>query len=93
MSAMLSRLGFALRETGQALDRLGCRLRGSEVYLEESASELKEEKDLIRSPPLPSLRTSEMLLLPLASLCSPSVQFCRIRSPLWKLTDVFYALT
>lgn len=33
---MLSRLGFALRETGQALDRLGCRLRGSEVYLEES---------------------------------------------------------
>ena len=46
--AMLSRLGFALRETGQALDRLGCRLRGSEVYLEESAYaflEVEEENE------------------------------------------------
>lgn len=43
---MLSRLGFALRETGQALDRLGCRLRGSEVYLEES--ELMEKTPRLR---------------------------------------------
>ena len=35
MSAILHRLGFMIRETGQALDRLGCRLQGSNVYLEE----------------------------------------------------------
>ena len=41
---MLSRLGFALRETGQALDRLGLRLGNrSEIYLEESACSGKTE--------------------------------------------------
>jgi len=34
MSALLNRVGFALRETGQALDRLGCRLAGKAPFEE-----------------------------------------------------------
>eukprot|EP00884_Botryococcus_braunii_P018750 jgi/Botrbrau1/5559/Bobra.0023s0042.1 len=34
MSWFLYRLGFAIRETGQALDRLGCRLQGNDAFLE-----------------------------------------------------------
>ena len=32
---LLRTLGFAIRETGQALDRLGCRLQGAEPFAEE----------------------------------------------------------
>ncbi len=35
MSGILHRVGFMIRETGQALDRLGCRLQGSNVFLED----------------------------------------------------------
>lgn len=35
MSAFLYRLGLTLRETGQALDRLGCQLQGNPAYREE----------------------------------------------------------
>ncbi|KAK9908668.1 hypothetical protein WJX75_001214 [Coccomyxa subellipsoidea] len=35
MSGVLQRLGFIARETGQALDRLGCRLQGNNAFLEE----------------------------------------------------------
>ena len=35
MSGLLHRLGFIIRETGQALDVLGCKLIGSNAYLEE----------------------------------------------------------
>lgn len=31
----LYRLGFLLRETGQALDTLGCKLQGNYSYLEQ----------------------------------------------------------
>ena len=37
MAALLNRLGFALRETGQALDRLGCRLAGKAPFEEVCA--------------------------------------------------------
>jgi hypothetical protein len=37
MSALFSRLGFAIRETGQALDRLGCRLQGKAPFEEVCA--------------------------------------------------------
>jgi hypothetical protein len=36
MSGLLHRLGFIIRETGQALDVLGCKLAGSNTYLEDS---------------------------------------------------------
>ena len=35
MSWLLYRAGFWVRETGQALDRLGCRLQGSNAFTEE----------------------------------------------------------
>jgi hypothetical protein len=35
MNVLRNRLGFALRETGQALERLGCRAQGIDSYLEE----------------------------------------------------------
>ena len=35
MSGIMRRLGAMIRETGQALDRLGCRLQGSNAYLED----------------------------------------------------------
>ena len=35
MSYLLYRLGFAIRESGQALDRLGCRLQGIAPFTEE----------------------------------------------------------
>ena len=35
MSGILHRVGFMIRETGQALDRLGCRLQGSSAFLED----------------------------------------------------------
>lgn len=35
MSWLLYRAGFWVRETGQALDRLGCRLQGSNAFNEE----------------------------------------------------------
>ncbi|CAL8460604.1 g133 [Coccomyxa elongata] len=35
MSGLLHRLGFIIRETGQALDRLGCRLQGNNAFLED----------------------------------------------------------
>lgn len=31
----MQKLGFMIKETGQALDRLGCRLQGSNVHLED----------------------------------------------------------
>ena len=78
---MLSRLGFALRETGQALDRLGCRLRGSEVYLEESASHLVTEErkgGLIPGARCRRLARASERMLPLPSpsslFFSPPVQ-------------------
>jgi len=37
MARLVARLGFAIRETGQALDRLGCRLQGAQPYAEECA--------------------------------------------------------
>jgi hypothetical protein len=61
---MLSRLGFAIRETGQALDRLGCRLRGSEVYLEESASKLKRRIWFVRCRCRCRCRRFEQEMLP-----------------------------
>ena len=64
--AMLSRLGFSLRETGQALDRLGCRLRGSEVYLEESALEIEGGFGFFVL--CPALPPSEMLSFSLVCL-------------------------
>jgi hypothetical protein len=35
MSFLLYRLGFALRESGQALERVGCRLQGINSFEEE----------------------------------------------------------
>ena len=35
MSGIMRRLGSMIRETGQALDRLGCRLQGNNAYLED----------------------------------------------------------
>lgn len=35
MAALLYRLGFALRETGQAIDRVGCMLAGSKAFQED----------------------------------------------------------
>ena len=35
MAGILSKVGHILRETGQALDRLGCRLQGNNAFLEE----------------------------------------------------------
>lgn len=37
MSGLTYSLGFVVRETGRALDRLGCQLQGSKAYLEECA--------------------------------------------------------
>ena len=37
MSAILYRLGFALRETGQAVERLGATLQGINSFKEHSA--------------------------------------------------------
>lgn len=36
MNVLRNRLGFALRETGQALERLGCRFQGINSFEEES---------------------------------------------------------
>jgi hypothetical protein len=38
MAKMLYSIGFWVRETGQALDRLGCRLQGSHAFKEERKS-------------------------------------------------------
>ena len=38
MKRVLYHLGFLVRETGQALDRLGCNLQGSNAYKEQCAS-------------------------------------------------------
>jgi hypothetical protein len=35
MSGLLGGLGVALRETGQALDRLGCRIMGNAAFKEQ----------------------------------------------------------
>ena len=37
MNALRNRLGFALRETGQALERVGCIFQGINSFEEESA--------------------------------------------------------
>ncbi len=36
MNVLRNRLGFALRESGQALERLGCRFQGINSFEEES---------------------------------------------------------
>ena len=51
MSWLLYRAGFWVRETGQALDRLGCRLQGSNAFTEEckscmSIAELSQLSDI-----------------------------------------------
>lgn len=38
MSWLLYRVGFWFRETGQALDRVGCRLQGNTAFVEECMS-------------------------------------------------------
>ena len=40
MNLIRYRLGFALRETGQALERVGCVFQGINSYEEESASRM-----------------------------------------------------
>jgi gamma-carbonic anhydrase len=40
MAGVLQKLGFALRETGQALDRLGCLLQGNYAFREQRESKL-----------------------------------------------------
>jgi len=35
MSGLTYQLGFIFRETGRALDSLGCRLQGNKAYMEE----------------------------------------------------------
>lgn len=47
MSGVFQRLGFIIRETGQALDRLGCRLQGNNAFLEEGAPPLLDMTILI----------------------------------------------
>jgi adenine/guanine phosphoribosyltransferase-like PRPP-binding protein len=38
-------LGRALRESGQALDRVGCRLQGRLAYVEQSEREREKERE------------------------------------------------
>ncbi len=35
MAGILHKIGHIIRETGQALDRVGCRLQGNNAFLEE----------------------------------------------------------
>ena len=46
MSWLLYRLGLAFRETGQALDRVGCVLASSKAYKEPSAQQCPDAVSL-----------------------------------------------
>ena len=67
MAFLLYRIGFMLRETGQALDRVGCRLQLNYPFREESASD-NDVLELL--PRLLSISPSDTLVPKRAYPCS-----------------------
>lgn len=79
MSAFLFRLGLIFRETGQALDRLGCQLAGSPAYREECEDSQGTRHKLViyTTPAAPELLVAACSISPPSR---PRPAQCRFRS-------------